>query len=48
MKVKKDIITGILVNHIGETVILVIKYVKTFKTDITVFIGIKRHIVTSH
>jgi hypothetical protein len=39
MKVKKDIITGILVNHIGETVILVIKYVKTFKTDITVFIG---------
>jgi hypothetical protein len=41
-------ITGISSNPIGQTVILVIMYVETFKMAIIVFIGIKRHDVTLH
>ena len=34
LKVKTDIITSIAVRLIGRTVILVIMYVETFKTDV--------------
>ena len=42
-KVETDIIASI-----GRAAILVIMYVKVFKTGIIVFIGIKRHNVMSH
>jgi hypothetical protein len=37
LKVETDIITSIAVSSIGWTVILVIMYVETFKTDVIVF-----------
>ena len=39
LKVETDIITSISASPIGQTVILVIMSVDTFKTDIIVFIG---------
>jgi len=48
LKVETDIITSIAVSPIGRAVILMIMYVENFKRDVIVFIGIKRHDVTSH
>ena len=39
MKVKKAMITCMAASLTGQSVILVIMYVKTFKTDVTVFIS---------
>ena len=39
MKVKTDIIANIPASLIGRAVILVIMYVKTFKSDVIVYIG---------
>ena len=39
MKVKKAMITCMAASLTGQSVILVIIYVKTFKTDVTVFIS---------
>jgi hypothetical protein len=39
MKVETDIITSIATNPVGRAEILVIMYVKTLKSDLTVFIG---------
>jgi len=39
LKIETDIITGIVARSIGRAVILVRMFVKTFKTDIIVFIG---------
>ena len=38
MKVETNIVANITANLIGEAVILVLMYVKTFKSDIIVFI----------
>ena len=38
-KIETDIVTNITASPIGQAAILVIKYVKTYKTDIIVFIG---------
>jgi hypothetical protein len=54
VKVKTDIITSIAEIPIGQPVILLkmyvkyVKYAKTFKTNVIVFICIKHHIMTSH
>jgi hypothetical protein len=40
LKVKTDIIVSIAASSIGRAVILVIMYVKTFKTNVIVFDGI--------
>ena len=48
LKVETDIITCITVSLIGWVVILVTMYVDTFKLDVTVFIGIKRHNLMSY
>jgi hypothetical protein len=48
LKVETDIITSIGDNLMRRVAILVIMYVKTFKMEVIVFIGIKRHNVTSH
>ena len=40
MKVKKDVIDSIAESPVGRAVGLVIKYVKTFKTNVLVFICI--------
>ena len=46
-KVETDIDTSIAVRLIGEAVILVIMYVKTFKTVAIVFIGnVKMHLMS--
>ena len=39
LKAKTNIIASIVVSPIGRAVILVIMYVKTFKSDVIVFIG---------
>ena len=39
IKIETDIIASIIASLIAQTVILVIMYVKTFKTDVIVFIG---------
>ena len=46
LKVETDIITSIAASPIGHPVILVIMYVETFKTEVSVMISIKRHNVT--
>jgi len=50
LKIETDIITSITANSTRTNcyTIQVIMYVETFKTDIIVFIGIKRHNATSH
>ena len=48
MKVETNIITSISVSPMGRAVILVIIYVKTFKTDIIDFIGQIRRCLMSH
>jgi hypothetical protein len=48
LKVEIDIITNIMSNLIERVVILVIKYVEIFKTDIIVFIGNVMMYLTSH
>jgi len=46
MKVKTDIIANIPANLIGRAVILLIMYVKTFKSDVIVCIGyIKMYLI---
>jgi hypothetical protein len=40
LKVKTDIIVSMAASSIGRAVILVIMYVKTFKTNVIVFDGI--------
>ena len=46
LKVETDIITSMTVSPTGTAVILVIMYVKTFKTDVIVFICIKHdHVI---
>ena len=45
LKAKTNIIASIVVSPIGRAVILVIMYVKTFKSDVIVFIG---NIIMSH
>jgi len=44
LKLETDIITSIGVNSIGQTVMLVIRCVETFKTDVTTFIGYFNHV----
>jgi hypothetical protein len=48
MKVETDIITSITVSPLGCDVILVIMYVKIFKTNVIVFIGYFIMRLTSH
>jgi hypothetical protein len=48
LKVETDIITTISANPTGRAVILVIMYVKIFKTDVIVFIGDVKMCLTSH
>lgn len=48
MKDEIDIIPNIALSPIGRAVILMVMYVENFKKDVIVFIGIKRHDVTSH
>ena len=48
MKVETDIITSITASLIELDVILVVMYVKTFKTDMIVFIGYCIICLTSH
>ena len=46
LKVEIYIITSITINLIGQTVTVVIMYVKTFKSDVIVCISIESHNVT--
>ena len=48
LKVETDIITSMKTSLIGQAVILVIMCVKTFKTDVIVFIGNVIMCLTSH
>jgi hypothetical protein len=48
LKVWTSIVASITTSLIGRVVIPVMMYVDTFKTDVIVFIGIKRHNMMSH
>jgi hypothetical protein len=48
LKVWTSIVASITTSLIGRVVIPVMMYVDTFKTDVILFIGIKRHNMMSH
>ena len=48
LKVWTSIVANITTSLIGRVVIPVMMYVDTFKTDVILFIGIKRHNMMSH